>query len=204
MKSCLIIAGGDYAPICPREGEYIIACDRGYAHALHEGIRPQLLMGDFDSYSGALPEDIPVQRFKKEKDDTDTMLAIRWAIEQGFDAVRISCALGGRLDHLYANIQSLTFAVSAGLEAEMGDEHTWLRALRPGEYTVNAREGWSLSLFALSERVEGLSIHGSKYQLEHGALEYRFPLGASNEFRGDAHISFESGMLLVICCRRED
>lgn len=204
MKTCLIIAGGDYAPICPREGEYIIACDRGYAHALREGIRPQLIMGDFDSYSGALPEDIPVERFKKEKDDTDTMLAIRWAIDKGFDAVRISCALGGRLDHLYANIQSLAFAVRAGLEAEMGDESTWLRAMGAGEYVIAEREGWSLSLFALSEKVEGLSISGSKYELEHGSLEYFFPLGASNEFRGDAHISFESGVLLAVCCRRED
>lgn len=203
MKNCLIIAGGDYAPISPRDGEYIIACDRGYAHALHEGIRPQLLMGDFDSYCGDLPDDIPVERFKKEKDDTDTMLAIRWAIAHGYDAVRISCALGGRLDHLYANIQSLAFAVKAGLEADMADESTWLRALGPGEYTIKEREGWSLSLFSLSEKVERLSISGSKYELENGALEYSFPLGASNEFRGDVHISFESGMLLVICCCTE-
>ena len=204
MKTCLIIAGGEYAPICPRPGEYIIACDRGYVYAQREGIRPQLLIGDFDSYCGALPEDIPVARFKKEKDDTDTMLAIRWAVDQAYDAVRISCALGGRLDHLYANIQSLSFAVKAGLEAEMADERTWLRALGPGEYTIKAREGWSLSLFALSESVEGLSISGSKYELENGRLEYSFPLGASNEFRGDACVRFESGMLLVICCRKED
>jgi len=98
----------------------------------------------------------------------------------------------------------LSFAVKAGLEAEMADERTWLRALGPGEYTIKAREGWSLSLFALSESVEGLSISGSKYELENGRLEYSFPLGASNEFRGDACVRFESGMLLVICCRKED
>ena len=201
MKNCLIIAGGDYAPIKPEPGDYIIACDRGYAHAQREGIRPHLLMGDFDSYSGPLPEYIPIERFKKEKDDTDTMLAIRHAAAHGFESVRLCCAMGGRLDHLYANIQSLAFAVNAGLEAQMGDENSWLRVLRPGEYVIEQRQDWSLSLFALSERVEGLSIHGSKYELDRGALEYSFPLGASNEFCGDARISFESGLLLVVCCR---
>ena len=86
----------------------------------------------------------------------------------------------------------------------MGDGRTWLRALRPGEYIIEERKGWSLSLFALSERVEELSISGSKYELNRGSLEYSFPLGASNEFRGDVRLSFESGMLLLVCCRGED
>ncbi len=203
MKNCLIIAGGDYAPIRPESGDYIIACDRGYIYAEREGIVPHLLMGDFDSYDGPLPDCIPVERFKKEKDDTDTMLAIRRALEMGCDSLRISCALGGRLDHLYANIQSLAFAVRAGMQAEMGDERTLIRALAPGEYCLEKREGWSLSLFALTERVGGLSISGSKYELEKGALDYFFPLGASNEFYGDVSLSFDSGMLLVICCKLE-
>jgi len=204
MKNCLIIAGGDYAPIRPQPGDYIIACDRGYLYAVQEGLRPDLLMGDFDSYSGPLPDDIAVERFKKEKDDTDTMLAIRRALELGCESVRICCALGGRLDHLYANIQALAFAVKAGMQAEMGDERTHIRALSPGEYSLEKREGWSLSLFSLTERVEGLSISGSKYELEKGSLEYSFPLGASNEFCTDVHLSFESGMLLVICCKLEE
>ena len=76
MKTCIIISGGDYSPIGPvRSGDFVIACDKGYEYARREGIVPQLIMGDFDSYGGALPESVPVERFKKEKDDTDTMLA---------------------------------------------------------------------------------------------------------------------------------
>lgn len=203
MKNCLIIAGGDYAAVRPQPGDYIIACDRGYAHALRENIRPHLLMGDFDSYSGSMPEDIPVERFKKEKDDTDTMLAIRKAIELGCDCVRLCCAMGGRLDHLYANIQSLAFAVKAGMGAVMEDENTFVTVLPPGEHRLEKRHGFSLSLFALSERVENLSIRGAKYELEKGALDNSFPLGASNEFRDEVDISFDRGLLLVICSRLE-
>ena len=80
MKRCLIIAGGDYAPIGPvGEGDFVLACDKGYAYARREGIVPDLILGDFDSYGGALPEGIPVLRYPVEKDDTDTMLAVRWA-----------------------------------------------------------------------------------------------------------------------------
>ena len=59
MKRCLIIAGGDYAPIRPGRGDFILACDRGYAWCKQEGIVPDLILGDFDSYTGALPEADP-------------------------------------------------------------------------------------------------------------------------------------------------
>ena len=91
MKRCLIIAGGDYAPIEPDGGDFILACDKGYAWCVREGIVPDLILGDFDSYGGKLPEGVPVLRFPIEKDDTDTMLAVRWASEQGFKAVRLCC-----------------------------------------------------------------------------------------------------------------
>ena len=49
-KLCAIISGGqsdDLAGI--RDADFIIACDRGYAYAKEAGIRPDLLVGDFDS-----------------------------------------------------------------------------------------------------------------------------------------------------------
>ena len=204
MKNCLIIAGGEYSPIKARKGEYVIACDKGYAYALRENIVPDLLMGDFDSYPGSLPENIPVLRFNKEKDDTDTMLTIRKAKELGCESLRLCCAMGGRIDHLYANVQSLAFAVKAGMRASMEDENNFVTVLAPGRYRLEERPGWSLSLFALGERCENISLSGSKYELSGGTLEYSFPLGVSNEFITDADLSFDSGMLLVMCCRLEE
>ena len=58
----------------------------------------------------------------------------------------------------------------------------------------------SLSLFAMTERVEGICLSGTKYELSGGSLEYSFPLGVSNSFRGDVSLSFDSGMMLVMCC----
>ncbi len=204
MKRCLIIAGGDYAPIRPGRGDFILACDRGYAWCKREGIVPDLILGDFDSYSGALPDGIPVLRYPVEKDDTDTMLAVRYASEQGFDAVRLCCCFGGRLDHLLSNIQTLHYAAELGMEAEARDENTFIRILRPGAYEIPERPGWSLSLLSLSERVEGLTIRGTKYEAEGVTLLNPSTLGQSNAFRGDAHIRFARGVLALVCCRLED
>ena len=66
MRRCLIIAGGDYAPIGPVAEDFVLACDRGLAYAQREGIVPDLILGDFDSYRGALPEGVPVLRYPVE------------------------------------------------------------------------------------------------------------------------------------------
>ncbi len=205
MKRCLIIAGGEYADVGLTDPkDFVIACDSGYRHALRAGLTPDLILGDFDSYSGPLPEGTQILRLPVEKDDTDTQYAVRWACEHGFDSVRLCCALGGSLDHLLANIQTLHFAVLHGLEASAGDARTELRVLAPGRWPIPERKGWTLSVFSLTDSVEGLSIQGAKYSLEDARLTNAFPLGVSNAFRGDAEICFHSGVAAVLLCRRED
>ena len=204
MKRCVIVAGGEYATIGPLEpGDFLVACDRGYSYCRQEGLTPDLLLGDFDSGPAELPETgVPVLRFPVEKDDTDSMLAVRWAVEHGFDEVRLCCALGGNLDHLLANIQTLHFAVNAGLRACAGDERTQLQALRPGSYRFPLREGWKFSVFALTDRVEGLTIKGAKYNVKDAELTNAFPLGVGNDFCGDIELSFRTGVAAVMLCSR--
>ena len=119
-KLCAIISGGqsdDLAGI--RDADFIIACDRGYAYAKEAGIRPDLLVGDFDSYKGERDKSVPVLDLPVEKDDTDTMAAVRWAVSEGFSELRLYCALGGRLDHLMGNVQALGFASERGVNASL-------------------------------------------------------------------------------------
>ena len=48
---CAIISGGQEDTLCGIEAaDFIIACDRGYVYARNACIRPDLLVGDFDSY----------------------------------------------------------------------------------------------------------------------------------------------------------
>ena len=80
---CIIITGGDCDVIGSIPGNaYVIACDKGLQYAENASIIPDLIVGDFDSVDAStdLSAYENVVRFPKEKDDTDTMLAIKKAI----------------------------------------------------------------------------------------------------------------------------
>ncbi len=199
-KQCLIITGGEFAPFAPPvEGEYVIACDRGYEHARRAGIRPDLVVGDLDSCRVELESGVPLRRLPVEKDDTDTMSALRLALSEGFRDIRLVCALGGRLDHLLANLQSLAFAAARGASVRIESPDTEIRTLRNGSLRLPRREGYSLSVFAVDGVCRGLCIRGAKYTLEDAELRPDFPLGASNEWSAEeAEITLREGTLLIV------
>ena len=203
MSSCLIISGGEFAPFTPpAEDEFVIACDRGNAYALRCGIKPDLLVGDFDSYRGPVEESIPVRRLPTEKDDTDTVSALRYALDHGFRELRLVCALGGRLDHLLANLQAAVFAAVRGANVRIESTDVIVQSLRQGSLRLPRQEGWSLSVFAADGPCRGVSIDGAKYPLLERELSPAFPLGVSNEWAGDeALVSVREGTLLIVMCR---
>ena len=199
-KRCVIISGGEPSTITPlREGDYVIACDKGYSYAAAQGIKPDLLVSDFDSYDGAVDSSVPIERFRSEKDDTDTMIAVRYAVEHGFEEIKLFCALGGRLDHSLANLQSLVYAQVHGLRASLEAEDTRIYTLQKGSLRLARLPGWSLSVFAAQDRCAGVSITGAKYPLRNAELTCSFPLGVSNAWADDAaEISVEEGVLLIV------
>ena len=200
MKKCLIISGGDYTPIKGvKKNDFVIACDRGYEYAKRDGITPMLIVGDFDSYSGNLPEDIRTIHLPCQKDDTDTMYAIKYAIEHGFKEIAIHCALGGRLDHTYANIQSAVYAAERGIKISIVDENSHILFLHNSQIHIERQYNCSLSVFAASDHCSGVCINGTKYTLENGQLTNSFPLGISNEWEADtAEICVQQGTLIII------
>ena len=55
------------------------------------------------------------------------------------------------------------------------------------------------SMFSYSEKAEGVTLKGLKYELEDAELSAAFPFGVSNEFIGkEAIISVRDGILLVV------
>ena len=202
-RRCFIVSAGSFSPVPrPLPEDFLIACDRGYTYCEKLGRSPDLLISDFDSYDGPVDADVPLAEYPSEKDDTDTMLAIRYAVEHGFDEVMLSCALGGRLDHLYANLQSLAFARKHGLSASLCSQDTEVFALQRESLILPRRHGWSLSVFAGDGPCRGVSIAGTKYTLTDAELLPSFPLGVSNQWASDeAEISVKEGVLLGILSR---
>lgn len=198
-RRCIIITGGEYCPIPrPEVGDFVIACDKGYEYCLRDGITPDLVIADFDSYGGGVEAEIPVLRLPVEKDDTDTMSALRYASDEGYEEVHLYCALGGRLDHTLANVQALAWCAERGIFAAIESPDARLFALRNALLHLPRREDFSLSVFSLTDRSRA-TIRGAKYELENAEITNAFPLGVSNEWcEDDALVAAHEGTLLIV------
>ena len=198
---CLIISGAPecYFPVSFTKADFVIACDAGYIHAQRADIVPDVIIGDFDSYLGDLPGGVEIIRTKPEKDDTDTMMALKLAIRRGYRRIMLVGALGGRVDHMLANISLIAFAATKGADLQIVDGHHQVFAVRDGKRRV-PRSSWrNLSVFAFDTECTGVTLRGVKYPLEGAVLTNTFALGVSNEFTEDiAEISVESGILIVV------
>lgn len=201
MKRCVIVCAGEKGELAFSQTpeDFVICCDAGYLTAQERGIAPDLLLGDFDSYEGELPDDLPVQRFPVEKDDTDTMLALREGLRRGYREFLLLFSLGGRLDHTIANLQCLAFLAAHGARGELWgpqDRVYWV------ENTVRRfphRPGYNLSVFCYGAAAEEVTLTGVQYPLSHGRLTNRFPIGLGNHITADeAVVSVGNGTLLVL------
>ena len=116
-----IIAGA--APtdtdIIPVSG-LIIAADGGADLLRESGIIPDIVIGDMDSAVDlSFGRNTEVIGFPAEKDDTDTLLAVRTGIDRGCRRFFLYGCSGGRLDHTVANMQTLKYISDAGCEGYM-------------------------------------------------------------------------------------
>ncbi|MBB2955150.1 thiamine pyrophosphokinase [Bifidobacterium commune] len=113
-QSCVIFAAGSYYGNEPHGGDLpidalVIAADGGFDHANVLGIKPDLVIGDFDSANASIPQGIETIRLPAEHDDPDMLSALKIGWSRGCRDFFIYGALGGRIDHAIANVQLLAF-----------------------------------------------------------------------------------------------
>lgn len=195
---CYIIGAyhGEDAVILPTSRDFVIAADGGYAALEALGVKANLVVGDFDSL-GFVPEAEEIVQHPVRKDDTDTLLAIRLGLERGYRNFVITGALGGRLDHSFANLQALLFLRDHGARGVLYGDSFAATAVTNGSITVEG-EG-TLSVFTMDATARGVFLRDVSYPLENAELTNSFPLGVSNEFIGKpAVIGVEQGTLLVM------
>ena len=202
MRRCFIFAAGSFYGLRERPGapgDFVIAADAGYQTCRRAGILPDLLIGDFDSMEA--PADFArVRRLPVEKDDTDTLAAIRAGLEQGCTDFLIYGGTGGkRLDHTLANLQSLLFLRRRGARGFLFDDDFLWTVIENEEIQVlrTVEEGL-LSVFCLGDRAEGVREDGVQYPLEDAVLTPEFPIGVSNHILERlARVGVRKGALAV-------
>lgn len=198
---CAIFAGGEINDLSFIDvlGDFVICADSGYKYAEKLGIVPDMIMGDFDSYTGVLPENIEIYRSIPEKDDTDTLLAVKTAISRGFTEIVLYGALGKRFDHAFANVQTLLYAHKNGCTMRIVDADNEIMLQSVGGVYYPKRDGWYFSIFALTDTAVINEYSGVKYPLENYTLKSSFPIGVSNEIIADsAFLKISSGIVLVV------
>lgn len=208
MSRCVIVSAGelrDYARARDflHEGDFFVFCDGGLAHADGLGIKPNLVVGDFDSCDAGVlakwQDSCEIVQLPREKDDTDTLFAVKLALEKGFDDFLLLGAMGGRFDHALGNISILLYLKGLGKKAVLVDDYSVMQIVGKESFYIEDSSSY-FSVLTVAGDVSGVTIKNAKYPLEKASLNSDFQLGISNEVLPGkiAEVSVEQGRVLVV------
>lgn len=211
-KRAIIVSAGRLGPWAKdliRPDDLLIGADRGALFLVQNGFRPAIAVGDFDSVS---PEERAAVRAASGrfapcdpvlKDDTDTELAFRHAVESGARDIWIVGGLGTRFDHSLANVHLLVQALEHGVACRLVDEFNVIR-LTDRRITVDDPAGRYpyVSLLPLTPEVTGVTLGGFRYPLANHTIRMGRTLTMSNALAApQGTVEIASGLLLVIQSR---
>lgn len=197
---CYIIGAGqiDELILEPSEHDFVIAADAGYLHLTKLVAVADLVVGDFDSL-GARPHHPNVVQYPREKDQTDMMLAVDEGLRRDFKKFVLLGGLGGRLDHTYANIQTLSYIAKNSACGYLLGGGTAVTVIKNGRISFDSDKRGVISVFCCGESAHKVTISGLKYELKNAVLEGAYPVGVSNEFTGcKSEITVLNGSLIIM------
>lgn len=176
-----------------RETDFIICADGGYNHAVKMGLKPDVLLGDFDSaecfekVSGRI-------EYPARKDYTDGELAVLYAAEHGYHDIVLIAMTGDRFDHTMADVM-LLLKCGNGVVIDDNNEIYLLK----DTIVINGRKGQTVSIIPLCGDAEGLTTTGLEYSLCDETLHFASSRGVSNVMTEDrCEITIKKGMALVV------
>ncbi len=203
MTRCVIAGGAgiaDYGRISRdlRPDDFLICCDSGLKHAEKLGIRPSLIVGDFDSHERP-DTDTETIVLPREKDDTDTVFAAREAVRRGFEDFLLIGMIGERFDHTFGNVSLLLYLDSLGKTARIMDDYSVIEIISRKTAEIDGSFSF-FSLLNISGSAKDITIRGAKYPLEHAEIRSDYQYGISNEVLpgGKATVSVGEGKLLLV------
>lgn len=166
----IIVTGGEapdflYVKEYFAQGDIVVAADSGLDTLSLYNIEPDLVIGDMDSLKNnrlldrLAPEKI--LKYPRDKDFTDTELAIHYLYEHDFDTIWLIGGGGGRLDHIVA-LYSLFFReITPSL---------WITAkekiiLVTDKLTLKIKKNSTISLFPVGKKICKMDSNGLKWEL---------------------------------------
>ena len=204
----VVIANGPLLkhPLCEHlvtDNDVIVCADGGARKALALGFTPQVVIGDMDSMEAPLREQLQEEgcrfvEYPPRKDETDSELAIRYALSLGATEVVMLGMLGGRIDHTLANIMLLALPELGEVKVRLVEGHQEVLLIRD-EVVIEGQPGDRLSLLPLSGHVFGIYTEGLEYPLHDGTLRFGAARGVSNVLTASqARVRVGKGLLLAV------
>jgi thiamine pyrophosphokinase len=185
------------------KADFVICADGGIKHLSKLGLCPDLIVGDLDSAKEELLDSyiksgVKLHRFSSDKDETDTHIAVDYAIKTGATNVTLLGALGSRFDHSYANIMLLHRLMKSGINARIIDNHNHI-TMSGDLIQIEGNAGQLLSILPFGGNACISETQGLKYPIINRDLPLDDPYGISNVFSiPKAIIRVKSGWILAI------
>ena len=211
MIKTLIVTGGSVSEdflkdvLYKNEFNNIIASDKGLEVLDKQNIKPNYIIGDFDSIDKKIlgkylnDKSISITKLNPEKDYTDTHMALKLAIEIKSKDITIIGAIGSRLDHTFANINILKEALDKNIPCRIINENNEIYLINKNNILKKDELFPYISLIPLTSSVEGVTLKGFKYLLDNDIMNIGKSIGVSNEQLEDvASIDIKKGILVVI------
>ena len=203
MKRCVIVGGADinnyeYIKSCLRNDDFIVFCDSGLKHLESLQVKPGLIVGDFDSHDN--PQlDVETIVLPCEKDDTDTVFAVKEALKRGFDDFLLIGVVGARLDHTLGNVSILLYLDALGKKGTIIDDYSEMEIVSSEPVYIDDSFAY-FSLLNISGIAKGISIENAKYPLNNAEITCEYQYGVSNEVTPGmtAKVTVKEGKLLLI------
>jgi thiamine pyrophosphokinase len=183
----------------------VIAVDGGAQNCLNIRLMPDVVIGDMDSITLKVIKSItsgkkPIKfiNYIPQKDESDTQLAVDYAVGLGAKKILIAGAGGDRIDHTLANLFLLASPSLENSDISILTENNEIFVTRKSCKIAGAA-GKTVSLFSLSPYTYFIKTSGLKYKLKNEKLLFSPVRGLSNVFTGNkAKIEISEGTLLIV------
>src|SRR5699024_2414318 len=186
-----------------KTADYVICADGGANHLINIGINPDLVVGDLDSIDentlkNLKETNVEINKFTKEKDYTDTELAIKYLMDKKVDKIILVGVTGSRFDHTLANIFLLRRLLEKGIEGQILSHKNTIY-ITDKKFVLEKEEGYFVSIIPLNDEGAVVTLKGFKYETDKEKFYFSSTYGISNkiiEKRGI--IEIHKGTCLVI------
>lgn len=186
-----------------KDSDMLIGVDSGGNFLRDQNIIPDYLVGDFDSINKDNLEYFKVNgcniyEYPKDKDFTDTEIALELAFKLKSDTITFLGCTGSRIDHIMGNLGLLRKCMENEIFGAIKDDHNSIMITKT-PIKISGKRGTIFSVQAYCNEINDLTIIGAKFPLNNHKLRMGDPITISNEFLDeDVEIRFSDGVIMII------